>query len=165
MRSPLVQQKSSTESFREAMAHVCTPVAVVTTFAGGRAHGTTVSAFMSLSMCPPMVAVALDNDSELLALIRTSNRFGINVLSSSQSELALTFAGKGRPRFADVGWSRRDNLPSLDGVSGWVACAASDFTAGGDHTMVSGVVISAAYEALEPLTYHRRIFGTHQEHP
>ena len=38
----------------------------VTAFDGDRPHGTTVSAFMSLSMEPPMVTIALDQNSELL---------------------------------------------------------------------------------------------------
>ena len=46
--------------FREVMAGVATPVSVVTAISDGRPHGTTVSAFASLSMDPPMVLVALD---------------------------------------------------------------------------------------------------------
>ena len=48
------------ERFREVMAGVATPVSVVTGMAGGLPHGTTVSAFASLSMDPPMVLVSLD---------------------------------------------------------------------------------------------------------
>lgn len=40
---------------KDVMAGVCTPVAVVTAMDGARPHGTTVSAFASLSMTPPMV--------------------------------------------------------------------------------------------------------------
>src|SRR4051795_13253886 len=45
--------------FREVMAGVAPPVSVVTAIARGLPHGTTVSAFASLSMDPPMVLVAL----------------------------------------------------------------------------------------------------------
>jgi flavin reductase (DIM6/NTAB) family NADH-FMN oxidoreductase RutF len=44
------------EEFRAVMAGVATPVSVVSTVTDGRPHGTTVSAFASLSMSPPMVA-------------------------------------------------------------------------------------------------------------
>ena len=40
-------------AFREVMAGVATPVAVVTGLEDGLPHGTTVSAFSSLSMNPP----------------------------------------------------------------------------------------------------------------
>jgi len=42
------------------MGSVCTPVSVVTSYDSTRPHGTTVSAFCSLSLTPPMVLVALD---------------------------------------------------------------------------------------------------------
>ena len=83
-------------AFRTAMGSVCTPVSVVTTMADGLPYGTTVSAFASLSMDPPMVLVALDLGSDLLALVRQTGHFGLNILSSSQSALALNFARKGR---------------------------------------------------------------------
>lgn len=84
-----------TAAFREVMSGVATPVSVVTAMDDGRPHGTTVSAFSSLSMQPPMVLVALDRRSELLGLITSSLRFGINVLGGGQSALALAFARKG----------------------------------------------------------------------
>src|SRR3954468_2305400 len=98
--------------FREVMAGVCTPVAVVTAMSDGLPHGTTVSAFASLSMNPPMVLVSLDRGSELLSLIQQSRRFGVNVLGSTQSALALTFARKGGVgKFADVPWDVDHDLP------------------------------------------------------
>src|SRR5690625_3651156 len=91
------------DAFREVMAGVCTPVSVVTGLDGASPHGTTVSAFASLSLEPPMALVALDRGSDLLTLLHTTRRFGINVLGSGQSELALRFARKGGTgKFADV---------------------------------------------------------------
>ena len=85
--------------FRDAMATVCTPVAVVTAMDGHRPHGTTVSAFASLSMTPPSLLVSLDRGSELLGLVLGSGFFGMNVLGSSQSGLAGKFARKGADKF------------------------------------------------------------------
>ena len=82
-------------AFRAAMASVGAPVSVVTTLVDGLPCGTTVNAFASLSMQPPMVLMALDLGSDLLALMRQSGGFGLNVLSSSQTGLALNFARKG----------------------------------------------------------------------
>ncbi|MGH3249709.1 MAG: flavin reductase family protein, partial [Trebonia sp.] len=63
-------------AFRAVMATVCTPVSVVTAMAGDRPHGSTVSAFASLSLNPPMVLVSLDLSSDLLRHIRDSGAFG-----------------------------------------------------------------------------------------
>ena len=148
--------------FREVMAGVATPVSVVTSMADGLPHGTTVSAFASLSMAPPMVLVSLDRGSDLLALVRESGRFGVNVLGSTQSALALAFARKGGTgKFQGVRWEIDHDLPRLPGAPGWLACDVASLVEGGDHVVALGTVVAA--ETLDglPLTYHGRVFGTH----
>ena len=86
------------QAFRDLMAAVCAPVTVVTTVDEDGPHGTTVSAFASLSLHPPLVTVALDQHSALLARILATGRLGVNVLGSADDELALRFArGGDRP--------------------------------------------------------------------
>jgi flavin reductase (DIM6/NTAB) family NADH-FMN oxidoreductase RutF len=149
-------------AFREVMAGVATPVSVVTSIVNGEPHGTTVSAFVSLSMAPPMVLVALDRGSDLLALVRTSGRFGVNVLGSTQSALALTFARKGGVgKFSGVHWGIADGLPRLTRAPGWLACDVAGLVDGGDHVIALGTVVAAETLDGRPLTYHARVFGTH----
>lgn len=148
--------------FREAMASVATPVSVVTTTWNGEHYGTTVSAFSSLSMAPPMILVALDRGSMLLTAIRSAGRFGLNVLSASQSETALRFASsRGVGKFDGIAWHTDSDLPRLDGSLDWLACAVVDLVEGGDHIIVLGRVGSAEAGGGAPLTYYRRTFGTH----
>ncbi|HEY1665807.1 MAG TPA: flavin reductase family protein, partial [Trebonia sp.] len=85
--------------FRDTLARVPTPVTVVTSHIDRRPHGTTVSAFSSLSLEPPMILVSLDQNSDLLKIIEESGRFGVNVLASGQQSLATTFARKGDDKF------------------------------------------------------------------
>ncbi|WP_306943054.1 flavin reductase family protein [Streptomyces phaeochromogenes] len=68
---------------------------MVTALDGDRPHGTTVSAFASHSLTPPMVLVSLDNRSQLLAVIRRTGRFGLNILGVHQADLATAFARTG----------------------------------------------------------------------
>lgn len=149
------------EEFRDVMSGVCTPVSVVTAMDRGRPHGTTVSAFASLSMCPPMVLVSLDLESELLGLLRVHSRFGVNVLGSGQAGIAKRFAGKGDEKFAGVRWEVSEGLPRLPGNAGWLACEASRLVEGGDHVIALGTITAAAHTDVPPLTYHARGFGTH----
>ncbi|QXG76344.1 flavin reductase family protein [Modestobacter sp. L9-4] len=149
------------EEFRAVMAGVATPVSVVTTLTDGSPHGTTVSAFASLSMSPPMVLVSLDRGSELLSRLAVDSVFGVNVLGSGQAALALAFARKGSDKFTGVDWVAEDGAPRLTGSPGWLACTVSQLVAGGDHVIVLGEVRAAAREDLAPLTYHARTFGTH----
>ena len=148
--------------FREVMAGVATPVAVVTSMGGGLPYGTTVSAFASLSMNPPMVLVSLDRGSDLLAVVRETGRFGLNVLGASQSALALAFAKKGGTgKFSGVRWEVDAGLPRIPGAPGWLACEVESLVNGGDHVVVLGTVVAADTVAAPPLTYHSRMFGTH----
>ncbi len=149
--------------FRQAMASVATPVSVVTTTEGDTPYGTTVNAFASLSMNPPMALIALDENSSLLAVLRRTHRFALNVLSAGQDNLAGSFARKGHPnKFAGINWRQEAGLPRLAGVSIWLACTVDHFLPGGDHTIAAGLVTTAdVSEETAPLTYHRHQFGTH----
>ncbi|UQB93132.2 MULTISPECIES: flavin reductase family protein [Mycobacterium] len=147
------------------MASVCTPVSVVTALDDGRPHGTTVSAFCSLSLKPPMIVVCLDRRSTLLEIIRATGCFGVNVLSSDAARSALAFATKGEHKFDGVEWSLDRDLPRLSAAAGWVACSGALLVDGGDHVVVMGSVVRAESMAGRPLTYYQREFGTHTPLP
>lgn len=149
------------DNFRQLMASVCTPVSVATALDVDRPHGTTVSAFASLSMQPPMVLVSLDRGSDLLEIVRRTGRFGLNVLGADHAALALAFARKGEDKFADVEWQLHEQVPRIVGTAGWLACRATTFVDGGDHIVVLGDVLFAESIPGPPLTYHERAFGTH----
>lgn len=146
--------------FRAVMSSACMPVVVVTAVVDERPHGTTVSSFASLSLAPPMVLVALDRTSDLLAVLRGSGRFGVNLLSVPQDRIAVAFARKGGDKFAGVAWRLDDGLPRIDDGAGWLSCRMTKLVQGGDHYIAMGTVSSAAHSPLAPLTYHRRRFGT-----
>lgn len=151
--------------FREAMARVATPVSVVTALADDRPHGSTVSAFASLSMDPPMVLVSLTKSSALLSAIQSSGSFGLNVLGTTHCTLANTFAAR-RPhdeKFAEVEWRQDNGIPRLSGALGWIACELEQQVEGGDHIVLFGKVMEVSTQGGgEPLTYHLRSYGTHK---
>jgi flavin reductase (DIM6/NTAB) family NADH-FMN oxidoreductase RutF len=148
-------------SFRNVIAAVATPVCVVTALSGRGPHGTTVGAFAALSRNPPMVVVSLARTSELLAVIRCTLRFGVNVLGSAHADWAAAFARKGgAAKFAGVPWTLDGELPRLPDT-GWLACRVARLVDGGDHVLVLGDVLAAQPTDEPPLTYHCRMFGTH----
>jgi flavin reductase (DIM6/NTAB) family NADH-FMN oxidoreductase RutF len=153
-------------AFREVMADVATPVTVVTSAVDGVPHGTTVSAFASLSMTPPMVLVALDRSSGLLRVIHEAGYFGVNILGRHQARHGLGFARKGgAEKFHGVSWLSDRGLPRLAHAPGWIACEAGQFVEGGDHIVIFGRVLAAEALGGGPLTYHARTFGTHRPAP
>jgi flavin reductase (DIM6/NTAB) family NADH-FMN oxidoreductase RutF len=150
--------------FRDLMAAVCAPVTVVTTAGAGGPYGATVSSFAALSLRPPLVTVALDRRSTLLARLLVTRRFGVNVLGSAEEETALRFArgtGARADRFAGVDWAPDHGLPRLDGATAWAVCELDRVVDGGDHLLLIGLVVHAQTHPAPPLVYGHRTFGTH----
>jgi flavin reductase (DIM6/NTAB) family NADH-FMN oxidoreductase RutF len=148
------------EAFRETFSRIPAPVSVVTTMNGdGAAHASTVSAFCSLSLEPPLVLVALDRSSDLLRYIRLSRRFGMNILAVGQERLGRVCARKGADKLAGVAWREEDGLPRISESAGWLACDVHDLLPGGDHEIVIGLVTASEAEEGKPLLYHRRRFA------
>lgn len=153
----------SREQFREALAGVCAPVTVVTTVADGRPFGATVSAIASLSLQPPLLTVALDRRSRVLPVVLQTKRFGVNVLSADQEDIATLFATRDADRFGGVEWDLEHGLPRLRGAGGYLVCGVAAEVAGGDHALLIGEVQHTAQTDAPPLIYARRLFGTHSK--
>ena len=146
-------------TFREAMARVAAPVTVITTEVDGQPYGTTVSAFASLSIDPPMVVFALDNRGSMIDRLRTTGRAGINVLSGDQGDIAIRFASRSlTDRFDAIRWHSEHRLPRIDGTVAWLRCEELSFLPGGDHTVVLGSVVEADTFGESSLGYHLRQF-------
>jgi len=151
------------QAFRDLMTGVCAPVTIVTTH-DGAPHGATVSAFASLSLRPPMVTVALDRASGVLARILDKGRFGVNVLGRGQDDLALVFARRGAGKFDGVAWHHDHGLPRLTDAPSWLVCDLAQAVEGGDHLLLLGTVTHAHTTVAAPLVYGHRMFGTHSRY-
>lgn len=154
-----------TTAFRQVMGVVCSQVVIVTTMVGDVPHGTTVTAFASLSLDPPLVSIALDESSKLLQQIRLRGQLGVNLLARGQESLAIRCAGKGRDKFDTVPWTPSQRLPRIDGSAGWLACEVQDEILLGDHVLVVALVTDSEVPAHEtaPMVYAGRTFGTHSD--
>jgi flavin reductase (DIM6/NTAB) family NADH-FMN oxidoreductase RutF len=146
------------DAFRETLSRVPGPVTVVTTLADGRPHGTTVSAFCSLSADPPLVLVSLDRSSDLLELLRETGRFAVNLLAAGQEAIGLACARTGPEKFDDVPWHDACGLPRVEGAAAWLACDIRELLPGGDHVIVVGLVTACETREAEALVYRRRRF-------
>lgn len=148
-------------SFREMMASVCAPVTVITTLADDGPRGTTVSAFASLSLEPPMVVFALDRSSRLLASLTVGSPIGVNLLALDQREVAMAFASRTADKFRSVGWAVDHGVPRIVGDAGWLTGSVARLVEGGDHLLVLVSVRHVEVAESAPLAYARRRFGTH----
>lgn len=147
----------SPDDFRATLGRFATGVTVITTTAGERDYGMTVSAFASLSLEPPMVLVCLDEGATMNRLLGEGAAFGVNVLAAGQEALSRRFAsGDPADRFAGVGYSRGAlGAPLLDGTLAWLECTVAARHPGGDHAIVVGRVAETGVREARPLLYYR----------
>ncbi len=147
--------------FRKALGCFASGVTIVTSAQGDEVAGTTVAAFASLSLDPPLVLVCLDASSATRGLIEQSGVFVANVLSLSQEPLADHFAKPRKPgdphQFENVSFTRSaTGSPILDGCHAFTDCRVVATHDGGDHRIYIGRVeaLGENEDASKPLVYH-----------
>lgn len=147
-------------AFREALAHVATPVSVVTTVdGGGRPRGVTVGTLCSLSLDPPLVMFCLNRSSGSHAVLTTAPRILIHVLADDQAELAARFSQRGVDRFAGLSGDWH-GLPTIPDTAIRLACARYATVPAGDHTIVMGRVADAEIGVGHPLLSYARAYSS-----
>lgn len=161
MSAPEKAPQIELEAFREAFGEVPTPVAVVTAEdAERRPVGTTVSSFCSLSADPPLVLAALDTGSNTLSVISTGGRFGVNVLSYHQEEIAKACATKSADKSDMLERGSDERAPRIPGAAVWLNCTVVEIRPAGDHHILVGMIAHAEIDrAHPPMLYHRRSFA------
>lgn len=157
-------QPASAAEFVEAMRSAVTGVTIVTTDGAAGRYGVTVSAFSSVSAEPPMVLVCINRSSPVSDALAHNMYFAVNVLSTSQQNLADTFAG--RPGsctpydFGAARWSESTTgAPILAGAVAGLDCALVTTVDAGTHRIFIGGVVCVATAAGDPLIYSNRMYG------
>jgi flavin reductase (DIM6/NTAB) family NADH-FMN oxidoreductase RutF len=132
---------------------------VVTVAHDGEEHGMTANWVTQASFEPPMLAVAVENTSKTIGLIRDAHHFAVSLLTTEQRELAAKLG-----RTADQAPQKLKGVktkpaptaqtPVLTEAVGWVECRAVATLPAGDHTLVLGEILEAGVENgdAEPLT-------------
>ncbi|WP_160719895.1 flavin reductase family protein [Bacillus sp. USDA818B3_A] len=138
--------------FRNAMGKFATGVTVVATEVGGSVHGMTANAFMSVSLSPKLVVVSISERAQMLEKMNQSRKFSVNILSSSQQELSMIFAGQQKNQ-QEVKFDRLGDVPVLSGALAQIVCEVSAAHVEGDHTLFIGKVTDLHMEDFEPLIY------------
>lgn len=128
------------ETFRQALAYWASGVAVVSFRDSERVIATTVSAFMSLSIDPPLVLLALGPNATVRPFLSPGTRFGVSLLGEKQGRLASVFADPlpvGPDPFTAGG------APLIRDAIAGLQCTVSELHAGGRHLIVVGAVDDA----------------------
>ena len=149
--------------FRTVLGHFASGVAVVTGMDGAEPVGFTCQSFFSLSIDPPLIAIAPGRSSTSWPRIEPAGCFSVSILSDGQEHLARGFAASGADKFQGVGWTPgRTGAPRLADALAWVDCQIEDVHDAGDHVLVIGSVKALEGGRGEPLVFYRAGFGNFQ---
>ncbi len=140
------------------MASFATGVAVVTAIEDRSPVGFTCQSVVSLSLEPPLVALAAAKSSTSWPRISRAGHLCVNVLADGQAAIGRRFAISGRDKFAGVAWrAASTGAPVLEGVLAWVDCHLELVHDAGDHEIVIGRVVDVGLgdPQARPLLYFR----------
>jgi flavin reductase (DIM6/NTAB) family NADH-FMN oxidoreductase RutF len=139
--------------FRSTLGRFPTGVTVVTiSLPDGGVHGITVSSFMSLSLEPPLVGVAIGERSRAHAMLPALARYGVSILAADQAPISDHFAR--RPvALPDDPFEILDGQPVIRAAVAQLVCLVVNQVPVGDHMLVVGRVEQVRLTADAPLAY------------
>ncbi|WP_181764171.1 flavin reductase family protein [Streptomyces albidus (ex Kaewkla and Franco 2022)] len=159
----------SEDEFRAAMARLAAGVVLVTAYdpddgPEGADVGMTATAFMSVSLEPPLAMVSVRDGSRMDELLEREPLWAASLLTEKQRQTAGRFAMKGRLSdrllFRELPHIRGEasGAPLVDGALATIECSTEQRVRAGDHTLVIGRVLAAGLPHAPdngPLVYFR----------
>lgn len=161
MADQLELHAPTSAEWRQAMGYFPTGVTIATSWDDGKPVGSTINAFCSVSLEPPMLLICLDRTNPLVTPVEQSGVFGVNILDEESHGLAMHFAKNpetdrfGACAFHAVG----KGAPQLDLAPVFVDCAVANIHLAGDHLIVVGRGVRTDLRpGHQPLLYHKGRF-------
>jgi flavin reductase (DIM6/NTAB) family NADH-FMN oxidoreductase RutF len=123
----------------------------ITMRGGGAEHGFVAAWVMQAAFIPPMLVVAVENESRGLPLIRDARGFAVNVLRADQRDLATRLGSASSSVTEKLGGAATRpgptlGTPLLNDALGWLECRLVATMPAGSHTLVLGEVLEAGVE-------------------
>lgn len=150
------------EMYRDAWSRFATGVTVITTVEpNGNVHGMTASSVTSVSLDPPLVLVVVGESRQSHELIESTGRFGMSILDTGQTDIAMHFAtppesrGELDPEHVDI----LSGIPVISNAIAAMNCKVSAAHKAGDHTVFIGEVEAINVGEGDPLVWFQRQFG------
>jgi flavin reductase (DIM6/NTAB) family NADH-FMN oxidoreductase RutF len=147
---------SDPELFREVFGRFATGVGVITAAGPTGSGGMTANAICSLSLEPLLALVCFENRARTLPIVRDAGKFGVNVLTTEQEEIAAVFASKlpEAEKLEGVEHRFESGVPVLVDSLAWAACELRELMPGGDHTIAIGEVTKMGLGMGQPLLWY-----------
>jgi len=146
------------DAFKEALRGWASGVTVVTSRAGDKVHGMTVSAFSSVSADPPLVLVCANRGSKTHGVIEEGGVFAVNILAEHQQDVSNVFASSKHEdsRLERVRWREGETgAPLIDEALASLECEVWSAHHEGSHTIYIGRVEAVHTTDAAPLLYYK----------
>lgn len=150
------------EDFKDAMSHYAGSVEIVTVHTPDGPIGITVSAFVSVSVDPPIVLVCIDKITGSLDAMISADGYTVNFMPEGTEDIAMLFATRGADKFGSVEWSDPEISiagPVLTDAFQVFECETIQHTEMGDHWVLYGKVRHGTVGDAQPLVYLNRGFA------
>lgn len=148
-----IPTQENSRDYRNALGRFTTGITVLTTKADDIVHGMTCNAFMSISLDPPLVAVAVTHKARMLKFLQTSGRYGVSILSDLQENISNHFAGQPQADLTDP-FIEIEQMPLIKDANVHFVADVVETVVLGDHTLFVGEVAFYNYiEVCQPLLY------------
>lgn len=153
-------ERERQDALRDALSLWATGVTVlaVREATAGTVRALTVSAFLPLSVAPPLVLASLGSNASALPYLEPGGEFVISILGDDQRGIASRYADTfpvGPSPFPDEG------PPLVLGSIASLVCEVEEMLVRGDHTLVVGRVTDPrSTDAESALAYFRRGYRT-----
>jgi len=124
--------------------------------------GTTASAFVAISLNPPLVSVCIKHGSGTWRQLRTRERVGISFLGNGHAATARQLAQRSDDRFQGLEYEvTSEGAAFLANATAWLECSVEKEIAAGDHDIVLfRLHRSAVADGIMPLVFHSSDFHT-----
>ena len=157
--------------FKAALGQFLSGVTVVTAVRPdenglSQLHGMTASAFVSVSIDPPLVLVSVQKTTHMHAHLSAGGPFAISLLSEDQALVSNHFAGWKKEGFEPEVVGGTFRTPVIAGALAWLDLDLYEAVSAGDHTLFIGRVVDLGLAdlpvgegALTPLAYWKGKYG------
>jgi flavin reductase (DIM6/NTAB) family NADH-FMN oxidoreductase RutF len=127
----------------------------------GAPVGLAVSAFVSVSLDPPLVLLCFDKASSTWPKLKDVAALGVSVLAEDHAWLGRQLASRSRDRFAGAAFEPTDGgALLLEGAPTRMVCRIERVDDGGDHLMVLLRVLDYTMAPdVRPLVWHDSMFA------
>jgi flavin reductase (DIM6/NTAB) family NADH-FMN oxidoreductase RutF len=149
------EQGPTFEELKDFNRKFVTGVTVVTAIdSDGRPRGLAVSAYMPISLDPPLVVVCIQKTSSTYSSLFEAGHLGINILANTQRAVVDKFSSKASDKFADLDWHPGPaGSPLISGSSASIEAEIKERFRAKTHVVIVARVRHLEVASLDPMVY------------